>query len=220
MPSVEADLTAKLQAGGEHDVMVTLGAPIATTALLAKETAGSDIEIATFDMNAEVAQHLADGDLAFIVDQQPYLQGYQAVDSIWLATYGSFQVGAGDLVLTGPAIASQAQAAEVVGHAALGVRGSGLAAERSLPLTTPTSASPGIEDDRKKSTSRFHDLMIRPEFGAVIAAIAMFAFFAFIAPVILQPSSISTVLYGARSEERRGGNGGRRRAARQRRRRR
>src|SRR5699024_7381632 len=54
MPSVEADLTAKLQAGGEQDVMVTLGAPIATTALLAKETAGSDIEIATFDMNAEV----------------------------------------------------------------------------------------------------------------------------------------------------------------------
>src|SRR5690625_6561063 len=47
MPSVEADLTAKLQAGGEQDVMVTLGAPIATTALLAKETAGSDIEIAT-----------------------------------------------------------------------------------------------------------------------------------------------------------------------------
>src|SRR5690625_6729803 len=64
-------------------------------------------------------------------------------------------------------------------------------------MTTTTSASPVIDDDRKKSTSRFHDLMIRPEFGAVIAAIAMFAFFAFIAPVILQPSSISTVLYGA-----------------------
>ena len=122
MPSVEADLTAKLQAGGEQDVMVTLGAPIATTALLAKETAGSDIEIATFDMNAEVAQRLADGDLAFIVDQQPYLQGYQAVDSIWLATYGSFQVGGGELVLTGPAIVRQDQAAEVVEHAELGVR--------------------------------------------------------------------------------------------------
>src|SRR5690625_7617701 len=64
-------------------------------------------------------------------------------------------------------------------------------------MTTTTSASPVIDDDRKKSTSRFHDLMIRPEFGAVIAAIAMFAFFAFIAPVILQPSSISTVLSGA-----------------------
>src|SRR5690625_1443504 len=64
-------------------------------------------------------------------------------------------------------------------------------------MTPTTSAAPVIDDDRKKSTSRFHDLMIRPEFGAVIAAIAMFAFFAFIAPVILQPSSISTVLYGA-----------------------
>src|SRR5690625_7353352 len=99
--------------------MVTLGAPIATTALLAKETAGSDIVIATFDMNAEVAQHLADGDLDFIVDQQPYLQSYQAVDCIWLATSGSFQFGCGGLVLTGTASVSQDQAAEVVHRAEL-----------------------------------------------------------------------------------------------------
>ena len=44
------------------------------------------------------------------------------MDSIWLATYGSFQVGGGELVLTGPAIVRQDQAAEVVEHAELGVR--------------------------------------------------------------------------------------------------
>src|SRR5699024_335993 len=69
--------------------------------------------------------------------------------------------------------------------------------ERSLHMTTTAPAAPTATDERKKSTGRFHGLMIRPEFGAVIAAIAMFAFFALIAPVILQPSSISTVLYGA-----------------------
>lgn len=122
MPSVEADLTAKLQTDGGEDVMVTLGAPIATTALLAKETAGSDIAIATFDMNAEVAGRLADGELAFIVDQQPYLQGYQAVDAIWLATYGGFQVGGGEQVLTGPAIVRQDTAADVAQYAEQGVR--------------------------------------------------------------------------------------------------
>ena len=52
-------------------------------------------------------------------------------------------------------------------------------------------------DERIGHTGRLRRLFTRPELGAVVGALVMFAFFAAIAPVFLQPSSISTVLYGS-----------------------
>jgi len=52
-------------------------------------------------------------------------------------------------------------------------------------------------DERLAARSPVRKLLGRPEVGAVVGAIAMFVFFAVIAPVFVQPDSISTVLYGS-----------------------
>ncbi|MEV7561117.1 sugar ABC transporter substrate-binding protein [Streptomyces sp. NPDC089795] len=113
MPSVQASVQAKLQADPSVDAIVTLGAPFAPTAIKAKEAAGSKAEVDTFDLNASVARDLESGALGFAVDQQPYLQGYEAIDLLWLYRYNANVLGGGRPVLTGPQIVTADEAAEL-----------------------------------------------------------------------------------------------------------
>ncbi|WDG27823.1 sugar ABC transporter substrate-binding protein [Streptomyces sp. CA-278952] len=104
MPDVTSSIEAKLQSDKSIDAVVTLGAPFADAAVQAKQTAGSKAEIDTFDLNAKVATGLQSDKLGFAVDQQPYLQGYQAVDLLWLYRYNRNVLGGGLPVLTGPQV--------------------------------------------------------------------------------------------------------------------
>ncbi|WP_329075094.1 sugar ABC transporter substrate-binding protein [Streptomyces niveus] len=122
MPDVQASIEAKLQTDKNIDAVVTLGAPFADTAVKAKETAGSKAEIDTFDLNEAVAGSLKAGRLGFAVDQQPYLQGYEAVDLLWLYRYNADVLGGGLPVLTGPQIIDKQDAAELEKFAERGTR--------------------------------------------------------------------------------------------------
>ncbi|MFZ3560765.1 MULTISPECIES: sugar ABC transporter substrate-binding protein [unclassified Streptomyces] len=122
MPDVQSSIEAKLQSDSSIDSVVTLGAPFAATAVKAKEDAGSKAEIETFDLNDKVAQELQDGDLGFAVDQQPYLQGYEAVDLLWLYRYNANVLGGGQPVLTGPEVVTKDQAAKLQEYAKRGTR--------------------------------------------------------------------------------------------------
>ncbi|MEV0975456.1 sugar ABC transporter substrate-binding protein [Streptomyces sp. NPDC049915] len=122
MPDVQSGIGAKLQADPSIDAVVTLGAPYADTAVKAKADAGSKAEIDTFDLNAKVATELQDGTLGFAVDQQPYLQGYQAVDLLWLYKYNNDVLGGGRPVLTGPQIITKDQGAALQEYAKRGTR--------------------------------------------------------------------------------------------------
>ncbi|WSQ01576.1 sugar ABC transporter substrate-binding protein [Streptomyces sp. NBC_01232] len=113
MPSVQAALQAKLQADPSIDAIVTLGAPFAPTAVKAKDAAGSKAEVDTFDLNDSVARDLKSGALGFAVDQQPYLQGYEAIDLLWLYRYNANVLGGGRPVLTGPQIVTAAEASKL-----------------------------------------------------------------------------------------------------------
>ncbi|RSS83251.1 sugar ABC transporter substrate-binding protein [Streptomyces sp. WAC06614] len=113
MPSVQAAIQAKLQADPAVDAVVTLGAPFAATAVKAKDAAGSKAEVDTFDLNPSVLQGLKADQLGFAVDQQPYLQGYEAVDLLWLYRYNADTLGGGRPVLTGPQIVTKEQAAQL-----------------------------------------------------------------------------------------------------------
>ncbi|MEU5658602.1 substrate-binding domain-containing protein [Streptomyces sp. NPDC047737] len=104
MPDVQASIEAKLDSDKSIDAVVTLGAPFAAAAVKAKQTAGSKAEIDTFDLNASVATGLQNDTLGFAVDQQPYLQGYEAVDLLWLYRYNRNVLGGGLPVLTGPQV--------------------------------------------------------------------------------------------------------------------
>ncbi|GGX07606.1 sugar ABC transporter substrate-binding protein [Streptomyces chryseus] len=122
MPDVQASIEAKLQSRKDIDAVVTLGAPFADAAVKAKEQAGSEAEIDTFDLNAQVATALQADTLGFAVDQQPYLQGYQAVDLLWLYKYNADVLGGGRPVLTGPEIITKKDAAELEAYTKRGTR--------------------------------------------------------------------------------------------------
>ncbi|HET6860528.1 MAG TPA: sugar ABC transporter substrate-binding protein [Streptomyces sp.] len=122
MPDVQASIEAKLQSTKGIDAVVTLGAPFADAAVQAKEQAGSEAEIDTFDLNAKVVTALKDDTLGFAVDQQPYLQGYQAVDLLWLYLYNDNVLGGGKPVLTGPQIITKKDAPALEAYTKRGTR--------------------------------------------------------------------------------------------------
>jgi simple sugar transport system substrate-binding protein len=100
--SVVSALQAKLAADPSIDYVVTLGAPIALDALKAMDQASSKAKLATFDLNAEAAQAIKDGKIQFSIDQQPYVQGYLALLSLYLNIKNGNDMGGGGPVLTGP----------------------------------------------------------------------------------------------------------------------
>nr|WP_145486400.1 MULTISPECIES: sugar ABC transporter substrate-binding protein [Streptomyces] len=122
MPDVQSAIEAKLQADKSLDSVVTLGAPYADTAVKAKNDAGSRAEVDTFDLNAQVATSLQNGTLGFAVDQQPYLQGYEAIDLLWAYKYNGDVLGGGKPVLTGPQIITKDQAATLKAYTERGTR--------------------------------------------------------------------------------------------------
>jgi simple sugar transport system substrate-binding protein len=122
MPQVKSSITAKLQAGKDIDGVLTLGAPFAKTAVDSAKEAGSSAKIATFDMNKELITALKDGSIQFAVDQQPYLQGYEAIDELWLLRTNGNVLGGGQPVLTGPAIVTKDTAGSIEQFADRGTR--------------------------------------------------------------------------------------------------
>ncbi|GAA2488516.1 substrate-binding domain-containing protein [Streptomyces gobitricini] len=107
MPAATSSIEAKLQSAKDIDTVVTLGAPFAAASVKAKQSAGSGAEINTFDLNAAVVAQLKARQIGFAVDQQPYLQGYLAVDGLRLHRDNLNVIGGGKPVLTGPALLTE-----------------------------------------------------------------------------------------------------------------
>ncbi|MFE7541741.1 sugar ABC transporter substrate-binding protein [Streptomyces platensis] len=121
-PNSQSSIEAKLQSDPSIDTIVTLGAPMAAISLKAKEEAGSRAQIATFDLNSAVVKLLKAKDLAFAVDQQPYLQGYEAVDLLWLHRTNADVLGGGKPVLTGPALVTEKDVPKLTEYTGRGTR--------------------------------------------------------------------------------------------------
>ncbi|MFF9622367.1 sugar ABC transporter substrate-binding protein [Streptomyces griseosporeus] len=123
MPSVKSTITAKLKQDSGIDHVIALGAPIALTASQAVSEAGSKAKVATFDLNKELTGAISKGTIEFAVDQQPYLQGYLAIDSLWLyKNNGNYMGGGEQPVLTGPAFVDKSNVDQVDKFAAKGTR--------------------------------------------------------------------------------------------------
>ncbi|WP_155828280.1 substrate-binding domain-containing protein [Gordonia polyisoprenivorans] len=122
MPSVNAALTAKLQQDPSIDHIIALDASIAQTAVEAKQAANSNAAVATFDTNAALVDLIKGGQVEWAVDQQPYLQGYLAVDSLWLYLTNGNTIGGGSAVLTGPAFIDKSNIDAVAKYAKAGTR--------------------------------------------------------------------------------------------------
>ena len=122
MPTVKARMTAKLQENPNIDYIVTLGAPFAPTVLDAITGAGSKAKLGTFDLTPVAIGLIQDGKLQWAVDQQPFVEGYEAIDLLWLNKVNGDVVGGGLPVLTGPAFVTKENAAEVAKFAKAGTR--------------------------------------------------------------------------------------------------
>lgn len=120
--SVVTTLQAALTQDSSIDYIVTLGAQFALNAASAKEGAGSDARIGTFDTNAALVEAIQDGNVEWAIDQQPYLQGYLAVDAIWLYINNGNTLGGGQSVATGPAFIDADNIDAVAEFAAGGTR--------------------------------------------------------------------------------------------------
>ncbi|MGP4049885.1 substrate-binding domain-containing protein [Streptomyces sp. 2A115] len=116
-------ITAKVRQDPTIDEVVTNGATFALAAVKSVKEAGGKAEVATFDLNKDLVKAVQGGDVQFAVDQQPYLQGYLAVDSLWLyKTNGNLSGGGEAPVLTGPAFVTKENVAAVAKFAANGTR--------------------------------------------------------------------------------------------------
>jgi simple sugar transport system substrate-binding protein len=121
--AVDAAVTASLRQDPGIDEVVTLGAQFARAAVASVKAAGSRARVATFDLDKDLVKAVRSGDVQFAVDQQPYLQGYLAVDSLWLyRTNGNVSGGGVAPVLTGPAFVTKTNVASVERFAAAGTR--------------------------------------------------------------------------------------------------
>ena len=68
----------------------------------AAKASGRDLNVASFDLSANFLQSIVDGDAAFAIDQQQYLQGYLPVILMFLQATNQNTAGGGLPVLTGP----------------------------------------------------------------------------------------------------------------------
>ncbi len=122
MPSVSGDIQAKLAEDESIDRVLTLGAPFALAAVQSVEAAGTETEVVTFDTNADLVAAIESGDVTWAIDQQPYLQGYEAIDSLWLYLTNGNIMGGGEAVLTGPSFIDKSNIEAVAEYTERGTR--------------------------------------------------------------------------------------------------
>lgn len=122
LPSAQATIESKLAQDHSIDWVMGLVAPVALRAVDAARDAGSQAKIATFDTNAELVNAIKSGNVQFAVDQQPYLQGYMAVDSLWLHKRNGTSIGGGRPVYSGPSFVDSSNVDSIADAAKEGLR--------------------------------------------------------------------------------------------------
>ena len=119
----QAEIQAKLEADPSIDGIFALNADIATAAAMpAAEAVGRDITVGTVDLSGDAVQAIADGNLAFAIDQQQYAQGYMSVVLLYLNLLNGHELGGGLPMYTGPGFVVQDNAALVQELASNGTR--------------------------------------------------------------------------------------------------
>jgi simple sugar transport system substrate-binding protein len=119
---VESRIKAALQADASIDAVLSLNPQVGVLAVSAAKGAGGKAQVATFDLNGDVAAAIKSGDILFAVDQQQYEQGYLPVVMLKLFVDNANTVGGGSPVLTGPGFVDKSNVDKVAEYAARGTR--------------------------------------------------------------------------------------------------
>ncbi len=92
-----------------------------TIAALADIGKLGQVQMGSFDLSPTILQTLADGNMAFAIDQQQYLQGYLAVVDMTLYIQYGLLPGS-KVILTGPGFVTPDNAAQVIELSKQGIR--------------------------------------------------------------------------------------------------
>ncbi|MGX9857098.1 sugar ABC transporter substrate-binding protein (plasmid) [Limimaricola variabilis] len=120
---VQAKVQAALESNPDIDTVMGLGASlVGEPAIAAVEAVGrtGEVNVATFDLSASFLEAVAEGNAAFAIDQQQFLQGYLPV--AFLALNAQYGLVPGGDVPSGPNLVTQDKAAQVVELSAQGIR--------------------------------------------------------------------------------------------------
>jgi simple sugar transport system substrate-binding protein len=120
--AMQSTMNAKLTQDKTIDAVITLGAPVALVAIQSIQSSHSNAKLYTFDTNAAEIAKIKSGAVQWAVDQQPYLQGYEAIDSLWLWKTNGDVLGGGQTTLTGPSFIDASNVAQVSQYAQRGTR--------------------------------------------------------------------------------------------------
>lgn len=118
----QTTIQSSLQADPSINGVLALNPAIGVAAVDAVAGAGSEAQIATFDLSGDVVSAIEDGSILFAVDQQQYLQGYVPIVLLKLYQENNNIMGGGLPVLTGPGFVTQENAATVADLAEAGTR--------------------------------------------------------------------------------------------------
>lgn len=77
--AITTAISGALRSDPTIDAVLTLGSGVAENAVKAIESADSSAIIGTGDLSKNVLDMIKSGEIAFAIDQQPYLQGYYSV---------------------------------------------------------------------------------------------------------------------------------------------
>src|SRR5882724_6884803 len=107
---------------GGRVTILPLGAPLSgePTVAAVRAAGRTDVRVASFDLSANFLRAVAEGQAAFAIDQQQYLQGYLPV--VFLALQARYGLVPGGDVPSGPNLVGREQAARVVELSSRGIR--------------------------------------------------------------------------------------------------
>lgn len=118
---IQSKVTAALASDETIDTVMALGASTAgEPSVAATKASGRDVLVASFDLSASFLQSIIDGDAAFAIDQQQFLQGYLAVN--FLALHAKYGLMPGGNVPSGPNLITAEKAGQVIDLSARGIR--------------------------------------------------------------------------------------------------
>ncbi|MDO9381125.1 MAG: sugar ABC transporter substrate-binding protein [Nocardioidaceae bacterium] len=120
--AVTATITSQLQADSSIDAVLTLGGQQGIDAVAAVAESGSEAKVATFDLSEDVIKDIQSDKIAFAVDQQPFVQGYEGVSVLYLKSINGNDVGGGEPIYSGPAFITKDNADAVLKYAEEGTR--------------------------------------------------------------------------------------------------
>ena len=123
--AVQQAISGQLSAHPQIDGIFTLGPAIAVDAVAAVKSAGKagQIKIGTTDLSNQDLSAVKSGDMLFVLDQQPFLQGYYGLQVA--VQFLKYKLAPGAPVVTGPFVITQSNVSTIldINRAYGGVRG-------------------------------------------------------------------------------------------------